>query len=65
VGQRSRGQFIAAVGNGPVGAVRQFKNSSNEQYYGELIRYHEWMMGFVTGHNALYAADFSSQTRSR
>jgi hypothetical protein len=63
-GQRSCGQFIAAVGNAPVGSVRQFKNSSNEQYFGELIRFHEWMMGFVTGYNALYAEDFNSQIRT-
>ena len=33
------------------------------QYYGELIRYHEWMMGFVSGFNAAYEDDLPSQIR--
>jgi hypothetical protein len=64
-GQRSCGQFIAAVGNAPVGSVKQFKSSSNEQYFGELIRFHEWMMGFMTGFNAIYAGDFNSRNPER
>jgi hypothetical protein len=46
----------------PVGSVKRFKSSSNEQYFGELIGFHEWMMGFVTGFNALCSGDYSRLT---
>ena len=46
VGQRSCGKFIAAVG--PIGATKQHKSADGTKYHAELIRYHEWMMGFVS-----------------
>jgi hypothetical protein len=62
-GQRSCGQFIAAVGQGPVGAVMQVPAPNGGKYYAELIRYHEWMMGFVTGYNAAYEDNTDNQIR--
>lgn len=54
VGQRSCGQFIAAVGQAPLGATVQRKSQDGGRFYAELIRYHEWIMGFVTGYNSAY-----------
>jgi len=58
VGQRSCGQFLAAGGEAPIGTVLQ-----KGQYYGEQIRFNEWMMGFVSGFNAAYEGDVTSQIR--
>ena len=61
-GQRSCGQFLASVGDAPIGAGLQMQTAKG-QYYGELIRYHEWMMGFVSGFNAAYEDDLPSRIR--
>jgi hypothetical protein len=61
-GQRSCGQFIAAVGQTPVGSVMMVEKRDGK-LYGELIRFHEWMEGFVSGHNAAYEANTDDQIR--
>ena len=39
VGQRSCGQYLAAVGKAPMGAVMQIPAPDGGKYYAELIRY--------------------------
>ncbi|MCS3929283.1 hypothetical protein M2175_004314 [Bradyrhizobium elkanii] len=63
VGQRSCGQFIAAVGQAPLGATVQRKSQDGGRFYAELIRYHEWIMGFVTGYNSAYEENTDTQIR--
>ena len=63
VGQRSCGQFMAAVGQAPVGQVKQHTATDGTKYYAELIRYNEWMMGFVTGFNSSREDDSDYQIR--
>jgi hypothetical protein len=62
-GQRSCGQFIAAVGQAPVGAVAMVEKRDGSKLYGELIRFREWMESFVSGYNAAYEANTDDQIR--
>jgi hypothetical protein len=41
----------------PVGAVMQHATADGGKFYAELIRYHEWIMGFVSGYNSAYEAN--------
>ncbi|WP_130217663.1 hypothetical protein [Bradyrhizobium genosp. SA-3] len=61
-GQRSCGQFIAAVGQTPVGQIL-YVERPNGKLYGELIRYHEWMEGFISGFNSGFQSNIDDQVR--
>jgi hypothetical protein len=63
VGQRSCGEFVAAVGMTPVGMVLQHPAQDGGKYYAELIRYHEWAMGFVTGFSSGHESNTDDQIR--
>jgi hypothetical protein len=59
-GLDSCGKYIAALGDAPPGKYREM-NTARGVYVSENKVYQAWLLGFVTGFNAVYAGDLEQQ----